>query len=322
MLKVAWDIFARHHLLTWLVLAMLAMLAAPWLARAETAERTDWLAALDQMPESTEVIDARVLGSSYVGTIWRGLRAGAKETLVLYRLEATQPGALAKPSVSLTLEDDMVGMDNPSGAIIGGVPFLFVGHGPGGAEAQNMRIFKLAGEPQDVTPDWAGRVDRALDSGAALVVRDERWQALFAPCAGCGPVVDQVMDWTGIGYRAACQAHAPHYGELLDEIAEARANATDAARTSLRGLLDFEVAPALALIQMGRIQEGRAAFEAAVARARAVGAEHYGVRRSLFAYWLNTVERHIAPAVAAARPEFACPLTAWQGTETDARALD
>lgn len=321
MLKITWNTLARYRLLTWLTFALLAMLAAPWLARAETAERTDWLAALDKMPESTEVIDARVLGASYVGTIWRGLRADAKETLVLYRLDADMPGGLAKPSVSLTLEDDVVGMDSPSGAFVGGAPFLFVGHGPGGASAQNMRIFKLAGEPVDVTPDWAGRVDRALDSGATVVVRDERWLSLFAPCEGCGPVIDQVMDWTSIGYRAACRAHAPHYEALLDEIAEDRLSATKAARRSLRGLLDFEIAPALGQIQMGRVAEGRAAFERAMTQARVLGAGHYGVRQALFGYWLNTLERHIAPAVAAARPEFACPLTAWQGSETNARAL-
>jgi len=321
-IKETWNNIARYRVLVLLSLALLAMLAAPWLARAQAAEGTDWLAALDKMPESAEVVDARALGASYVGTIWRGRRANAPDTLVLYHLVATAPGEVPVPHVSLTIEDAVVGMHAPSGAFVGGAPFLFVGHGPGGSAAQALRIFKLAGEPIEVTPSWAGRVERALNSGTSVVVHDERWRRLFAPCEGCGPVIEQVMDWTGIGYRAACSAHAGHFEALLADIAERRGRAPAAIRASLRGLLDFDIAPALGLIQMGRVAEGRAAFIDTIAQARALGAAHFGVRKALFNYWLNTLERHIGPAVKAARADFPCPLTAWLATEADARVID
>ena len=229
-----------------------------------------------------------------------------------------------------TYRDELVSIERLSGHDLAGdgVPFLFINHGSGGSGyfGYGMRVYKLTRNSVDVTPDWAGRTEKVVplpgDEKVALVVSDDRWANFFSGCGQCGPFFDVVMVWTRKGFAPDCQDHPKHYEETMRRIEEYRAERAQKRQQdpgpfgsveSLTDFLDNEISLAFNLIQMGRIEEGRARYETALTEARNRGALGWGMSEKRLKEWLAAVRRNFFPA-AAARGDIGCPLMAFGGS--------
>lgn len=224
------------------------------------------------------------------------------------------------PTLESSREGGKFTIVEPSGSDVlhNDAAVLFVDEASGGSgyEGYRQHIFRLAQKVEDVTPPLRTVWAESIEGKLLVMSSDDRWANFFSGCGQCGPLIPVISVWKDGRFGPACRQYPALIEARLRDFSQYAGDAVAKGAPPLQ-VAEYKLNIALLLLQLGRGEEGRAAYESTLAwlqqKRERIGMEADRPRRD----WSKRLEDVLGPTIAEASQltDQQCPLTAAHGSD-------